>query len=202
MLNNATQSQATVLPGPELARIVIDHMTTHCPGAEAGDWEIGQHPTNRTIGIVWRVGAAGFTQPGVRGTTLYRWLNSLKDAGFAVEARTDMTVFGRPDEHVATAWWLSVDGWSLAAVRHQAPVQRTVPPKPTPSVTLPLKTRTADLKHYVTGEFPESVTFEYKPAGLEVIADYPDWSERIPFPEAWLVDLAAANHPALSPEGL
>ncbi|WP_331764478.1 hypothetical protein [Streptomyces anulatus] len=195
------KQQAIVLPGPELAAMVVDHMTVHCPPTEHGDWELGQHPTDRTIGVVWRVGTSGTAQAGVRGSILYRWLGSLKDAGFTVTPRTDMAVFGRPDEESDTAWWLSADGWALAAVRHRAPVQRTMPPRPTPSVTVPLRTRAADLRHPLSGEFPESLTFTYKPTGVEVIADYPNWSEKIPHPAVWLTDLAETHRPALSPEG-
>ncbi|MEV5854660.1 hypothetical protein [Streptomyces anulatus] len=182
--------QATVFPGPELARMVVAHMTAHCPPTEHGDWEIGQHPTDRTIGVVWRVGTSGTAQAGVRGSILYRWLGSLKDAGFTVMPRTDMAVFGRPDEESDTAWWLSVDRWDAAVVRHRAPVQRAAPPRPASSVTVPLKTRPADLKHRLSGEFPESITFTYRPTGVEVIANYPNWSEKIPRPARWLTDLA------------
>ncbi|WP_405506369.1 hypothetical protein OG323_06165 [Streptomyces cyaneofuscatus] len=175
--------------------MVVDHMTTHCPGTDFGDWEIGQNPTNGTIGVVWRVGTSRNGQAGVRGMVLYRWLNSLKDAGFVVEARTDMTVFGRPDEHAQTAWWLSVNGWDPAAVRHRAPVQRAARPRPIPSVTVPLTTRPADLWNAFLGEFPESITFEYKPTGLVVIASYPSTSQWIPRPAPWLTDLAETHRP-------
>lgn len=168
-------------------------MHAHCPATECGEWLIGQDPVDHHVHVVWQVGSLGFTQSGVRGTMLYRWLVSLKNAGFIVEANTDEKVFGRPGQHSEIAWWLDISGRGEALVAPK-PVVLKLKPEP-PVRTIPLRTRPADLQHPVTGEFPESVTFTYKPGGVATQANYAQWSEGVAAPGAWLVTLADANHP-------
>lgn len=62
--------------------------------------------------VVYRT-HSDWPQAGIRGTTLYRWLLALRDAGLIAEARTDMEVFGRPDEQSDIAWWLHVTGFAI-----------------------------------------------------------------------------------------
>lgn len=113
------QRPAPVYVGPQLGPMVVAHMKTHCPGTTAGDWTIGQHPENHNVCVVYRIGSMGFAQAGVRGTTLYRWYRSLTAAGFIVEIREDLEVFGRPDETTDIAWWLRVTGHRPPAARRQ-----------------------------------------------------------------------------------
>lgn len=186
--------QPTVWPSPKLAAQVIEHMHTHCPGTPAGDWIIGQDPVDHHVHVVWQMGSMGLYQSGVRGTMLYRWMESLKDAGFIVESSTDERVFGRPGVHSEIAWWLDVSGRGEARIAPE-PVALTLTPEP-PVRTIGLgRRRPADLHHPVTGEYPESVTFTYKPGGVATQANYRDWSQGIPRPGTWLVALADANRP-------
>ncbi|MEU8623298.1 hypothetical protein [Streptomyces sp. NPDC048669] len=186
--------QAPVWPSPELAAQVIEHMHAHCPGTPAGDWIIGQDPVDHHVHVVWQMGSMGLYQSGVRGTMLYQWLISLKDGGFIVEASTDEKVFGRPGKHSEIAWWLDISGRSEARFAPKPVVLKLRPETPVRTVDLGRR-RPADLQHPLSGEFPESVTFTYKAAGVETKADYPKWSERVPVPGAWLVALANANRP-------
>jgi hypothetical protein len=185
--------QAPVWPSPELAAQVIEHMHAHCPGTPAGDWVIGQDPVDHHVHVVWQMGSMGFTQSGVRGTMLYRWLVSLKDAGFLVEACTDEKVFGRPGKHSEIAWWLDISGRGEALVAPK-PVVLKLKPEP-PVRTIPLRNRPAELQHPLTGEYPESATFTYTAAGVETQANYPNWSERVAEPGSWLAALANTHHP-------
>jgi hypothetical protein len=101
-------------PTAELAIQVDEHMVSNFPSTPAGDWEVARDPRDLTAVVVWRLGTMGFTQPGVRGAMLYRWLCSLHDAGFVVQSRLDMEVFGRPDEESPDGYahWLHITGWS------------------------------------------------------------------------------------------
>lgn len=98
-----------LVPG-DLGGMVVQHMEryTHDP---CGDYEVAVDHGDGSVVVVWRQGMWGGMQ-GVRGTMLYRWLCSLRTAGFTAEPRLDMAPFGRPDEHAEIAWWLHVTAWS------------------------------------------------------------------------------------------
>ncbi|MDX3324781.1 hypothetical protein PV405_08880 [Streptomyces sp. ME02-6979-3A] len=170
-------------------------MHTHCPGTPAGDWVIGQDPVTHHVHVVWQMGSMGFGQSGVRGTMLYRWELSLKNAGFMVEASTDEKVFGRPGTHSEIAWWLDISGRGEARVALKPVVLKLKPePSEPPARTISLaRRRPADLQHPLTGEYPTSVTFTYRDTGMETQANYANWSERVAEPGPWLLALAASS---------
>ncbi|MGW0780346.1 hypothetical protein [Streptomyces sp. NPDC002913] len=181
---------AKVWPSPELAAQVIEHMHTHCPGTPGGEWIIGQDPIDHHVHVVWQMGDMGFYQSGVRGTMLYRWLVSLKDAGFIVEASTDQKVFGRPGEHSDIAWWLDISGRGEPLIAPKPVLLKLKPEPPVRTISLDRR-RPADLQHPLTGEYPQSVTFTYRDTGMETQVDYADWSERVAEPGPWLLAFAA-----------
>jgi hypothetical protein len=80
---------------------------------ESGGWTVARDSRDNTAVVVWRAASDLLTMPQIRGFQLGRWLDSLRDAGFAAEPRTDMEVFGRPDEQSADgrARWLHVSNW-------------------------------------------------------------------------------------------
>ncbi|MFE9886814.1 hypothetical protein [Streptomyces scopuliridis] len=172
----------------DLANRVSDHMVKHWPGSPAGNWEVTRDRRDNTAIIVWRSGDLALGMQGVRGSMLYRWLGSLRNAGFVAAARTDMACFGRPDEESPVAWWLHITGWTDPGRGDVTPLPQ-VPAEP-PRQTIPLNSRPADLRHPLTGEYPESVTFTYRDAGIETTANYADWSELVPAPANWLTALA------------
>jgi len=160
-------------PSPDLGPQVVDHMHTHCPATPAGDWTIGQHPTDHTVCVVYRVGSSGFTNPGIRGGMLHRWHSSLVDAGFQVDIRNDMTVFGRPDEESDIAWWLRVTGRGVPEVHEPSRAMDRYPralrrhdveldPATTPHMQTRLyglaKPASVEFAHWPTGAFRDGTT--------------------------------------------
>lgn len=96
-------------PGP-LGEMVAQHMARF-DEQTGGDYEVAVDHRDDTAVVVWRPGMFG-SMAGVRGTMLWRWLCSLRDAGFTAQPRTDMEVFGKPDEEADIAWWLHVTDWA------------------------------------------------------------------------------------------
>ncbi|MEY9876614.1 hypothetical protein ABH931_006124 [Streptacidiphilus sp. MAP12-33] len=106
-------------PAMTLARRVAAHMEAHYPDTtDAAAWTVAEDHRDGSAVVVWRIGNDRAFPAGARGTVLYRWLLSLRDAGFAAEARTDMEVFGRPDEEApgGRALWLHVTDWHPTAL--------------------------------------------------------------------------------------
>jgi hypothetical protein len=91
-----------------LAERVSAHMETW-PGNEFGGWIVAEDHRDGSAVVVWRQADWG---GNVRGNMLYRWLGSLRDAGFTAEARLDMEALGRPDEMADIAHWLHVTAYT------------------------------------------------------------------------------------------
>ncbi|MEV4975598.1 hypothetical protein [Streptomyces scopuliridis] len=183
----------------DLADRVNEHMVKNWPGSPAGNWETAVDHRDGTAIVVWRSGDVGPAQPSMRGMMLYRWLCSLRDAGFVAEARTDMACFGRPDEESPVAWWLHVTGWAEPEPV-PAPVERYPRPIGTHRVTaLPSDPQLPGLgrpsayrfTYWAPGTFvwPVTYTLEYEPQGYAE-------SLSIPLPE-WLAALADEHRPCL-----
>lgn len=92
---------------PRLAQAAAAHMDTNFPDTYYGGWTVAEDERDGTAVVVWRQREYGGEQ-GLRGRMLYRWLESLRAAGFTVEPRLDLEVFGRPDEQSEIAHWLHV----------------------------------------------------------------------------------------------
>lgn len=102
-----------------LAERVSRHMQTHFPETTAAaSWTVARDERDNTAVVVVGPGDDPTMPGGSYGIHAYRWLCSLRDAGFAVEPRTDMEVFGRPDEQSpdGRARWMHITGWSEAAI--------------------------------------------------------------------------------------
>lgn len=185
---------------PTLAQRVSDHMTTVFPEVvAAGGWTVAADTRDGSAVVVWRPGDEP-VQPRVRGMLLYRWLCSLRAAGFTAEALVDMSVFGRPvDSPDGVARWLHVTGWAAP----DRPVAVPLPPLPpkTPTVVVPLPAGHG-LRCPLSGLVPGDVAFTYRPAGVEVVLVYetPDfsWGALETRPPAWLVSLAERHRPGVS----
>ncbi|MET8694719.1 hypothetical protein ABZV65_19500 [Streptomyces bauhiniae] len=98
-----------------LAEAVSHHMQTHFPDTTpAASWTTARDERDNTAVVVAFPGSDPTLPGGCYATHLYRWLCSLRDAGFTVEARTDMEVFGRPDEQSPSgrARWIHVTAWA------------------------------------------------------------------------------------------
>lgn len=96
-----------------LTQRAATHMNAISPNPACGGWVVAEDHRDGTAVVVYRTDP-GWPQAGVRGTTLYRWLCALRDAGFTAEARLDLEVFGKPDEQSEIAHWLHTTGWSDA----------------------------------------------------------------------------------------
>lgn len=186
-------------PLHELGDRVSTHMTSAFPSTpDTGGWTVARDQQDGTAVVVWVKGMEP-VQPQVRGMVLYRWLRSLRAAGFDAQARTDMAVFGRPDEESPDriARWLHVTGWSEPAARTAAPLpplpakpaQRTVPMPRGRSLVCPL-----------SGVPVSEVLFTYRVDGsVEIVLHYEsgewDWASIETQPAAWLVELAEQHRP-------
>lgn len=112
----------TMAPAPasttadwELAERVSRHMQTHFPDTTAAaSWTVARDERDNTAVVVAGPGDDPTMPGGSYGIHAYRWMCSLRDAGFTAEARTDMEVFGRPDEQApdGRARWLHITSWS------------------------------------------------------------------------------------------
>jgi hypothetical protein len=190
---------ATFVP-VTLAHRVSRHMTTVFPEVvTAGGWTVAADTRDGTAVVVWQPGTEPM-QPQVRGMLLYRWLCSLRAAGFTAEARVDMTPFGRlVDSPDGIARWLHVTSWS----EPDAVVAAPLPPLPpvTPSCTVPLPAGHG-LRCPLSGLVPTEVQFTYRPSGVETVLlfETPDfsWGALETRPPAWLVALAEEHRPGVS----
>lgn len=186
------QRNTTPTPAPTLGERVADHMRRfdHQTG---GDYEVAVDHRDDTAVVVWRCGMFGSMQ-GVRGTMLYRWLCSLRDAGFTAQARLDMEVFGKPDEESEIAWWLHVTAWTQPTPRPETPpcrpryIERHVrlDPATAEPVTSPLG----------TGR-PWGAVFRYWPDRVDFAIEYEHDACLLPPPQVpgWLADLAEEHRP-------
>lgn len=98
----------------ELAERVSQHMQTHFPDTmAAASWVVARDERDNTAVVVAQPGYDNTLPGGCRAIHLYRWHTSLSDAGFTCEGRTDLEVFGRPDEQSADgrARWIHVTNW-------------------------------------------------------------------------------------------
>lgn len=98
----------------ELAERVSRHMQTHFPDTTpAASWQVARDDRDGTAVVVAFPGSNRTLPGGCYAIHAYHWLCSLRDAGFTVEARTDMEVFGRPDEQApgGRARWIHVTAW-------------------------------------------------------------------------------------------
>ncbi|AWT42610.1 MULTISPECIES: hypothetical protein [Streptomyces] len=104
----------------ELAERVSRHMQTHFPDTTAAaSWTVARDERDNTAVVVAGPGDDPTMPGGSYGIHAYRWLCSLRDAGFTAEPRTDMEVFGRPDEQApgGRARWLHITAWDETAIR-------------------------------------------------------------------------------------
>jgi hypothetical protein len=118
----------TTIPAPapantaadwELAERVSRHMQEHFPDTTAAaSWTVARDERDNTAVVVAGPGDDPTMPGGSYGIHAYRWLCSLRDAGFTAEARTDMEVFGRPDEQApgGRARWLHITAWDEKAI--------------------------------------------------------------------------------------
>lgn len=97
----------TITPTRPLADSVTDLMNRITADTDTCGWLVATDHRDGSAVVVYRTDP-GWPQTGVRGTTLYHWLLALRDAGYTAEARTDMEVFGRPEETSDIAWWLHI----------------------------------------------------------------------------------------------
>jgi len=104
--------------GFDLATRVDAHMRTVFPDdVDAGGWICARDRRDNTVVVVWRSSGNPTLLPGgARAVIIARWHTSLQNAGFVSEPRTDMEVFGRPDEQSddGRARWLHITGWDPA----------------------------------------------------------------------------------------
>ncbi|MFF8829295.1 hypothetical protein [Streptomyces sp. NPDC015131] len=110
----------------DLADRVDRHMNEHFPDtAAAASWVTARDERDNTAVVVAQPGYDQTLPAGARAIHLYRWHISLSDAGFISDPRTDMEVFGRPDEQApdGRARWLHITGWDPTRI---VPV-RTLP---------------------------------------------------------------------------
>ncbi len=109
-----------------LAERVSQHMQTHFPETiPAASWTVARDERDNTAVVVAFPGSDRTLPGSAYAVHAYRWLCSLRDAGFTAEPRTDMEVFGRPDEQApgGRARWLHITAWT-----DKPPVpQRTIP---------------------------------------------------------------------------
>jgi hypothetical protein len=103
----------------DLAERVSLHMQEHFPDTEAAaSWTVARDERDNTAVVVAQPGYDHTMPGGARAIHLYRWHCSLREAGFLAEGRTDMEVFGRPDEQSpdGRARWIHVTGWAAPTV--------------------------------------------------------------------------------------
>lgn len=188
--------------GMRLAERTGAHMTRCFPGTlPVGGWTVARDTRDGTAVVVWRSGGEP-VQPLVRGMLLYRWLCSLRDAGFAAEAATDMDVFGRPEQESPdrVARYLRVTAWSSAAT---AAAAVPLPPlRPVPHADLELTPEQGrEFRCPLSGIIPAEVHVRYLPGGaLDLTLTYESgdqhWGQSVPRPPGWLLDLVEQHRPA------
>jgi hypothetical protein len=177
----------------DLPARVSAHMQTHfTDDTEAGGWTCARDHRDNTAVVVWRPAGDLLTTPRIRGLQLSRWLDSLRDAGFVGEPRTDMEVFGRPGEESpdGIARWLHITGWSEpvraeCAQRGTYKVQHTVQldPAATPLLDTPWRTRirpeSATFIYHPNGDFGGMTVVAYAGEDGDMLADIPAWLREI-----------------------
>lgn len=117
-ITDPTTAPATTAADWELAERVSRHMQTHFPDTTAAaSWTVARDERDNTAVVVVGPGDDPTMPGGSYGIHAYRWLCSLRDAGFTVEPRTDMEVFGRPDEQApdGRARWMHITAWNETA---------------------------------------------------------------------------------------
>ncbi|MEU6365706.1 hypothetical protein ABZ876_08115 [Streptomyces sp. NPDC046931] len=117
-ITDPTTAPATTVADWELAERVSRHMQTHFPETTAAaSWTVARDERDNTA-VVVGPGDDPTMPGGSYGIHAWRWLCSLRDAGFTAEPRTDMEVFGRPDEQSpdGRARWMHITDWSEAAI--------------------------------------------------------------------------------------
>lgn len=128
----------------ELAERVSRHMQTVFPDTEAAaSWVVARDERDNTAVVVAQPGYDHTLPGGCRAMHLFRWHTSLQYAGFTSEPRTDMEVFGRPEEqsHDGRARWLHITGWDEA---------RIIPYRTVPELVRELKRKIGTLpQHHV-----------------------------------------------------
>lgn len=193
LLETLAAATSPIAPGLPLGDHVAAHMRRF-DEQTGGDYEVAVDHRDGTAVVVWRCGMFGSMQ-GVRGTMLYRWLCSLRSAGFTAEARTDMEVFGKPDEESEIAWWLHVTDWS-------DPVAQPEPPRRTPhyvEVHVRLDPATAPPVTNSLGSTgqPWGARFTYWPDRVDVVVEYEHDAWLLPPPNVpqWLAELAEQHRP-------
>jgi hypothetical protein len=103
----------------ELAERVSQHMQTHFPDTmAAAGWLVARDERDNTAVVVAQPGYDNTLPGGCRAIHLFRWHTSLGNAGFLSEPRTDMEVFGRPEDQSpdGRARWLHITGWDPARI--------------------------------------------------------------------------------------
>lgn len=100
---------------------VSAHMQDNFPeDVDAGGWICARDFRDNTAVVVWRPCRDNheLLPGGARAILIYRWHVSLQAAGFISVPRTDMEVFGRPDEQApdGRARWLHITGWDAGLV--------------------------------------------------------------------------------------
>jgi hypothetical protein len=188
--------------GMGLAERTGAHMTRCFPGAlPVGGWTVARDTRDGTAVVVWRSGGEP-VQPLVRGMVLYRWLCSLRDAGFAAEASTDMDVFGRPEQESPdrVARYLRVTAWSSAAAAAAEAPLPPLPPAP-PHAYVPLAPQQGhEFRCPLSGIVPAEVHVRYLPGGaLDLTLTYESgdrsWGQGVPAPPPWLLELVEKHRP-------
>ena len=110
---------ATTAADWELAERVSQHMQSMFPDSEAAaSWVVARDERDNTAVVVAQPGYDHTLPGGCRAMHLFRWHTSLQYAGFTSEPRTDMEVFGRPEEqsHDGRARWLHITGWDPSRI--------------------------------------------------------------------------------------
>lgn len=203
---DAYRSEVLAEAADELVRIattlaarVAAHMTAiSSDTTPTAGWTVARDRRDETAVVVWRTGTDGPVQPQVRGMVLYRWLCSLRDAGFTGDARTDMAVFGQPEAQSPDriARWLHLTGWAAPTTRAGGPLA-PLPPAPL-RVTVPIP-QGRRLVCPLTGLPAAELVFTYRLGGVQIVLHYEtaeqDWAQVETEPPGWLVALAEEHRP-------
>lgn len=190
-----TAAESTAKQGADVPERVDAHMWKHFSGDDApAGWIVACDYRDNTAVVVHRQTNDLLTMPAARGMSLYKWLCSLRDAGFTAEARTDMEVFGRPDEQSSDglAHWLHITGWSEPQVR---------PGRTISELAQELRDKLGQLpEHNVVlnpGSVPElsgqpvhGFRFSTFKDALQVTVIFDETAEPLPDPPGWVLDLA------------
>ncbi|CAL9371472.1 hypothetical protein [Streptomyces sp. enrichment culture] len=186
--------------GIDLADQVRIHMETLFPeDVDAGGWICARDSRDGTAVVVWRPTKERSTllPGGARAVLVYRWHVSLQNAGFIVTPRTDMEVFGRPDEEAddGRARWMHITGWDP---------DRVVKPRTVQQLATELKqkvgvtpTHRVRLNAATVAELPDSgsriraLLFQYRDDGtVDVDVNLDSTCQSWPNPPAWVLAIA------------